>query len=109
MIPTIANTNILNSIVPISRFNKGEASKIFEEVNISGTKIVVKNNVPSCVLISPEQYEKMMDMLEDYALLIEAEERVKKANNNSDFTQEEIFKDLGITTEDLEDIEVEID
>ena len=31
--------NIMNSMVPISRFNKGEASKIFDEVASSGTKI----------------------------------------------------------------------
>lgn len=30
--------NIMNSMVPISRFNKGEASKIFDEVESSGYK-----------------------------------------------------------------------
>ena len=58
--------NIMNSMVPISRFNKGEASKIFDEVESSGTKIVVKNNQPACVLLSPAQYESLMEMLSDY-------------------------------------------
>ena len=35
--------NILDSIIPISRFNKGEANKIFSDVKKFGTKIVVKN------------------------------------------------------------------
>ena len=35
--------DLMESVVPISRFNKGEAGKIFEEVAKSGTKIVVKN------------------------------------------------------------------
>lgn len=48
--------NVLNAIVPISRFNKGEAGKIFDEVKSGGFKIVVKNNVPTCVLITPEKY-----------------------------------------------------
>ncbi|HBN86090.1 MAG TPA: prevent-host-death protein, partial [Clostridiales bacterium] len=49
---TIIDT--INSIVPISRFNKGEANKIFDEVKQSGFKIVMKNNTPACILISPE-------------------------------------------------------
>ena len=28
---------IMNSIIPISRFNKGEANRIFDEVEASGT------------------------------------------------------------------------
>ena len=32
---------MMNSMIPITRFNKGEASKIFEEVELTGTKIVV--------------------------------------------------------------------
>ena len=69
----ISILNIMNSMVPISRFNKGEASKIFDEVESSGTKIVVKNNQPACVLLSPAQYESLMEMLSDSLLYTEAE------------------------------------
>ena len=34
---------MMNSMVPITRFNKGEANRIFDEVESSGMKIVVKN------------------------------------------------------------------
>ena len=44
---------IMKSIVPITRFNKGEANKIFDEVQASGTKIVVKNNKPACCCLLP--------------------------------------------------------
>jgi len=44
---------IMNSMVSVSRFNKGEASKIFDEVAKTGIKIAVKNNKPACVLLSP--------------------------------------------------------
>ena len=40
----------MNMFVPISRFNKGEAGKIFKEVAEKGMKIVLKNNEPECVL-----------------------------------------------------------
>ncbi len=42
-------------IVPISRFNKGEANKIFDEVSKDGFRYVVKNNRVKCILLSPEQ------------------------------------------------------
>ena len=65
---------IMKSIVPISRFNKGEANRIFEEVESSGTKIVMKNNRPACILMSPEQYESLMEMVPDYLLQEEAQD-----------------------------------
>lgn len=71
------STNILNTIISISRFNKGEANKIFEEVNATGAKVVLKNNKPACVLISPEEYEQMLETIENYKLLMEIEKRLE--------------------------------
>ena len=51
---------VMKSIVPITRFNKGEASRIFDEVEAGGTKVVMKNNRPACILMSPEKYESLM-------------------------------------------------
>lgn len=53
---------ILDSIVPISRFNKGEASRIFEEVQKQGIKVVVKNNQPVCILVSPDRKDLFAQM-----------------------------------------------
>ena len=39
--------NVLDSIISISQFNKGQANKIFSDVKKVGTKIVVKNNCQS--------------------------------------------------------------
>ncbi len=39
-------TNLLSAIIPITRFDKGEADKIFSEVKKSGTQVVIKNDVP---------------------------------------------------------------
>lgn len=101
--------NIMNSMVPISRFNKGEASKIFDEVESSGTKIVVKNNQPACVLLSPAQYESLMEMLSDSLLYTEAEKRMEANNGSENLSHEAVMKELGITQEDLDDIDVEIE
>lgn len=109
MMDNIFIGNVLNSIIPISRFNRGEAGKIFDEVNESGVKIVVKNNKPTCVLVTPEKYEEMMEMIENYYLLEEAEKRMRGAQE-SDFTShDEIMKELGINKDELKDVEVEIE
>lgn len=99
----------INSLIPISRFNKGEANKIFEEVRETGFKIVLKNNTPTCVLITPEAYEQMLETLENYRLLIEAEKRLENAKEEDFIPAEQALQELGISEADLEDIEVEFE
>lgn len=99
--------NILNMIIPISRFNKGEANKIFEEVNATGTKVVLKNNKPTCVLIPPREYEKMLEAIEDYELLMEAQKRM--LSESEIISQEDVMKKFGISQEDVNAAEAEIE
>jgi len=98
-----------NKFIPIARFNRGEVSKIFDEVNESGIKIVLKNKLPVCVLVKPELYEEMIEALDDYELYIEAEKRMKNAESEGFISQEKVYAALGINEQDLEDIEVEIE
>lgn len=63
----------LQSLIPISKFNQGGAAKIFEEVRTTGFGIVVKNDTPECVLVSPEKYQEMEEIIENYYLLQLAE------------------------------------
>ncbi|CAK7064199.1 MAG: hypothetical protein ENTB_02928 [Enterocloster aldenensis] len=100
---------VMKAIIPITRFNKGEANRIFDEVESSGTKIVMKNNTPACVLMSPRQYEALMEMLADYITLEEAEERVAHYNPQETMSHEEVMESFGITQDDLADVHVEIE
>lgn len=109
MINNMPTSNMLNSIVPISRFNKGEASKIFDEVNKSGFKIVVKNNKPTCVLITPETYQEMVEAIENYNLYLEAEKRMKNASDDDFISSDDALQSLGIKKDELKDIEVDIE
>ena len=103
----LTTTNILDSIVPISRFNKGEANKIFSDVKKYGTRIVVKNNIPECVLMSPQTYQQIMNEYEDAVLLAEAQKRLSQ---NVEYTDhEELMKKLGLTESDLNDVEVNLE
>lgn len=99
----------MNSIVPITRFNRGEASKIFDEVKENGIKLVLKNNSPACVLVKPKLYEAMVEALEDYALYFEAEKRIRNAEEEEYISFDQVMTNLGIEESDLDGIEVEID
>ncbi|MGN0543824.1 MAG: type II toxin-antitoxin system Phd/YefM family antitoxin [Acutalibacteraceae bacterium] len=100
---------MMKTIVPITRFNKGEANKIFDEVETSGTKIVMKNNKPACVLLSPAQYESLMEMLSDYLLYSEAEKRTASNKDEDNISHEDMMQELGISRESLDEVDVEIE
>ena len=68
---------IQNSI-SISQFNRGLAGKIFQDVKNSGAKVVMKNNAPECVLLSPDEYVSLMDEVNDARLLTLAVKRIVK-------------------------------
>ena len=101
--------DMLRSIIPISRFHKGEAAKIFDEVADAGVKIVVKNNEPACVLLSPQKYEELMEEVEDVYLGSIAEKRLSDKNAVY-HSMEDVMKSCGITQADLDamdDVEIE--
>lgn len=102
-------TGMLKTMVPISRFNKGEANKIFDEVETEGTKIVVKNNKPACVLISLAQYESLMEMLSDFILREEAEDRMEHYDASENRTQEQMLQEFGIIRSELDAVDVELE
>ena len=51
----------IENTVSISQFNKGLAGRVFEEVKRCGAKVVMKNNMAECVLMSPAEYVRLMD------------------------------------------------
>ena len=104
-----ATGNTLYSVVLISRFNKGEANKIFDEVAASGCKIVVKNNKLVCVLLSPERYEAIMETLSDYMLFVKAEKRLGTSGSNETVHHRTLLANLGICETELADIKADIE
>lgn len=57
----VSTLKLLDAIIPITRFNKGEAGKIIDEVKQDGPRIIVKNNAPECVLISIDDYNALTE------------------------------------------------
>ncbi len=50
-------SKFINQIIPITLFNKGKASQLFSRVQEGEPLIVLKNNCPVAVIISPDEYE----------------------------------------------------
>ncbi len=101
---------LLKSLVPITQFNRGQASKIFDRLRTEPQLIVLKNNQPSAVILSPQEYERLLEVEEDYLLLLEANERLKNNNGKPAQSLASVMAELNITEEDLasaEDVEFE--
>lgn len=98
------NTDILNSLVPITQFNRGQASRIFDRLHSQKQLVVLKNNQPAAVILSPDEYERLTEMEEDYTLLLEAAERLEN-NKVPASSMEDVMKELGISEDEFEKAE----
>lgn len=94
-------TSAIRNTVPITLFNRGLAGKIFEEVKQQGSKVVMKNNTPECVLLSPEEYLHLMDEVNDAKLAALAAERMQHFDPAAAVSAEEVYRSHGITEADL--------
>lgn len=102
--------NLLQSLVSISQFNKGQAAKIFDRLCSERELIVLKNNQPAAIILSPEEYTRLTEIEEDYFLLLEADKRMEENGNNKAIPFDSVMENLGITEDeflDAEDVEIE--
>lgn len=102
--------DLLQSLVPISQFNKGQAAKIFDRLHSERELIVLKNNQPSAIILSPEEYTRLTEIEEDYFLLLEANKRMKDQGESKTVSFDTVMNDLGIREEELlaaEDVDIE--
>ena len=108
---SVAFAEFTEQLVPISDFSQGKAGKIFSDVAKNNKEyIVLKNNQPTAVVISVEEYrrtqsriavlERYFSIFEEYYLKKLAEDR--KNDETSSF--EDFVKEEGISIEDIEKI-----
>lgn len=93
---------ISNRTVSISDFNRGLAGRIFDDVKSNGSKVVLKNNTPECVLLSPEEYSRLMDEVEDARDLMLAKSRLESMNEIEVISKEDIEEAFKINFDDIE-------
>ena len=98
-------TDFLQSLVPISQFNKGQAAKIFDRLHSEKELIVLKNNQPSAVILSPEEYTRLTEIEVNYFLLLEANRRIEENGDKKTVSLDSVMDHLGISKEELLDAE----
>ena len=102
--------DLLQSLVPISQFNKGQAAKIFDRLHSERELIVLKNNQPSAIILSPEEYTRLIEIEENYLLLLEANKRIEDNGNNKTISFDSVMNNLGFSEDELletEDVDIE--
>ena len=97
--------NIMDCLVPVSLFNKGQATKIFNRLRETKELFVLKNNQPSAVILSPEEYTRLTEIEENYMLLLEAANRLEENGVKPTVSMEKVMTDLGISEKELEEAE----
>ena len=103
-------TDFLQSLIPISQFNKGQAAKIFDRLRSERELIVLKNNQPSAIILSPEEYKRLTEIEEDYFLLLEANKRMEENGEKKTISFDSVMSNLGISEDELldtEDVDIE--
>ena len=102
--------NLLKSLVSITQFNKGQAAKIFDRLRTERRIVVLKNNAPSAIILSPDEYLRLLEIEEDSYLLNLAEQRLTDYKPGDGISYEEVLAQMGLTNEDIEnaeDVEIE--
>ena len=113
------NDNILgfvNRLVSISDFSKGKTAKIFEDIkkNRNGY-VVLKNNQPSAVLISIDEYSEIVEKAKKMELLLEKVDEYHLINSALEVSKtykeqeahgfESVLAELGISEKEINDLE----
>ena len=72
----VYTNDVLESLVPITQFNRGQASRIFDKLQTKNQLIVLKNNQPTAIILSLEEFNRLNEIEEDYDVLLEANKRL---------------------------------
>ena len=103
-------SDMLHSLISITQLNRGQAAKIFDRLRTERQLVVLKNNQPSAIILSPEEYARLSELEEDYNLLMESNDRLVNNAGNFSLDYNTVLNNLGITEEEVnkaEDVEIE--
>lgn len=64
-------SGLFKNLVSITQFNKGQASPLFSRAQRGETLLVIKNNTPVAVILSPEEYEILRTFPKMYNKMLE--------------------------------------
>ncbi len=65
------DSDLMDRLIPITQFNRGQASKIIHSISGKDSVIILKNNTPTAVLMSPENYKTICDLADECQKILE--------------------------------------
>ena len=89
-------------IIPESLFDEKDAGGIFEDVKKNRVAVVVKGDEPEYVLLSPEEYVRMVDEIKNSFLLAMVAERFVSRKTKKVISDEKLKETLGIDNLEFE-------
>ena len=82
----MAGNITLDNLVSVSELSHGGVSKTLSRVGDNNPIVVMRNNKPAAIVISPDDYRRLTEAEEDFALYLEAEERRRTTGQDSAWT-----------------------
>ena len=87
--------------VSISQSDEGNAIQIFDRLCTDRGLVVLKNGQPIAVVMSSEEYIRLVEAEEDYKLTVEANRRLEDNGKKPTIPFGDILEKLKICEEDL--------
>lgn len=97
--------------VSFSQFSGAQAEQIFERLREERQLTVCNENAPIAVLLSPEEYHRLLEIEENYRLLLLAQARMEK-NDGAVLSEADVMHRLGISETEIAqatNLEIETD
>ena len=97
--------------VSLSQFSGAQAEQIFERLREERQLVVCNESTPIAVLLLPEEYYRLLEIEENYRLLLLAQDRLEK-NNGDMLSEADVMHRLGISETEIAqatDLEIEAD
>ena len=73
----MAGTISLDNLVSVSELSHGGVSRTLSRVSDDNPIVVMRNNKPAAIVITPDDYKRFTEAEENFALYLEATERMK--------------------------------
>ncbi len=107
----MALIDLTERLVSISDFSQGKAGKIFADVCENNTEyIVLKNNQPTAVVLSIQEYKNMQSKIARLEKILEGVENIrllqlaKERNQEQTVSFEEVVEKEGYTMDEIKKI-----
>lgn len=94
--------DVLDDLVPVSELSNGRTTAVLNKADRAPV-IIIKRNKPSYVLMGINDYQDLLDRLEDTEDARLAEKRIEDNNGRATIPNADLMAELGLTEEDIAD------